>query len=106
MSLDPSPRVCRSRNRGVCRFWKETVSFPEKLNSHSAPAIQGDWPWHGNRHNPALATYSKSSAWHNFRGQTRFNMLFGDGHVESFAFLKDYRSWDFSPAPDPNFRWW
>lgn len=72
----------------------------------SSKIIQGDWHWHGNRHDPTLPTYSMSSAWHNYRGQTRFNMLFGDGHVEFFAFPKDYRLWDFSPPPDPNFKWW
>ncbi len=65
--------------------------------------IQGDWHWHGNRHgNPG----DRRSQWHNYKGQTRFNMLFGDSHVEFFAFPKEYKGWDFAPAPDPNFKWW
>ena len=82
------------------------IKTAEVARRASSKIIQGDWHWHGNRHDPALATYSRSSVWHNYRSQTRFNMLFGDGHVEFFAFPKDYRLWDFSPAPDPNFRWW
>ena len=72
----------------------------------SSKILQGDWHWHGNRHDPTLPTYAKSSVWHNDRGSPRFNMLYGDGHVEFFAFPKEYRTWDFAPAPDPNFRWW
>jgi len=31
---------------------------------------------------------------------------FGDAHVEFFTFPKEYKSWDFAPAPDVNFKWW
>ena len=68
--------------------------------------IQGDWHWHGNRHNLSDPVANQLSTWHNDKGQTRFNMLFGDGHVEYFAFPKEYKFWDFAPAPDPEFRWW
>ncbi|MBI4326828.1 MAG: prepilin-type N-terminal cleavage/methylation domain-containing protein [Chloroflexi bacterium] len=68
--------------------------------------IQGDWHWHGNRHNLSDPVANKLSAWHNYKGQTRFNMLFGDAHVEFYAFPKEYKSWDFTPAPDVNFKWW
>ena len=68
--------------------------------------IAGDWQWHGNRQDPSLAGYLKMDVWHNWRGQTRFNMLFGDGHVQFYAFPKQYSQWDSSPAPDPDFTWW
>jgi prepilin-type processing-associated H-X9-DG protein len=82
------------------------IKTGEVARRASSKIIQGDWNWHGNRHDPTLPTYSKSSMWHNYRAQTRFNMLFGDGHVEFFAFPKEYRTWDFTLAPDPSFRWW
>ncbi len=65
--------------------------------------IQGDWPWHANRGN-----VDKRSIWHNYKGRSRFNMLFGDGHVEYYLFPepKIMDPWVFSPPPDPNFKWW
>jgi prepilin-type N-terminal cleavage/methylation domain-containing protein/prepilin-type processing-associated H-X9-DG protein len=63
--------------------------------------IQGDWHWHANRD-----INDKRSIWHNYKGQPRYNMLFGDGHVEFFKFPKETPSWIFDPKPDPNFRWW
>ena len=62
----------------------------------------GDWPWWPDRdkNNPA-------SAWHNSKGQYRFNVLFGDSHVQFFAFPKQATTWNYSgPAPDPAFTWW
>ncbi len=65
--------------------------------------IQGDWPWHANRGNT-----DRRSIWHNDRGKSRYNMLFGDGHVEYYLFPepKIMEPWIWSPAPDPNFKWW
>ncbi|MCI0535506.1 MAG: type II secretion system GspH family protein, partial [Verrucomicrobiales bacterium] len=40
----------------------------------SHKVVQGDWPWHANRGNT-----DKKSIWHNYKGKSRFNMLFGDG---------------------------
>jgi len=52
----------------------------------SSPAnkiIQGDWDWEL----PANDVSSDpSTCWHNEKGQRRFNMLFGDGHVAFFVF--------------------
>ena len=63
--------------------------------------LQGDWTWHGNRDpNNSLAI------WHNYRGKRVFVMLFGDGHVENYMFPPELAQWDWTPVPDPNFRWW
>ena len=34
------------------------------------------------------------------------NMLFGDGHIEFYVFPQDMVNWIWSPAPDPQFKWW
>jgi hypothetical protein len=67
----------------------------------SSKIIQGDWPWHANRN-----INDSKSAWHNFKGKRHENMLFGDGHLESYRFPKDMDSWTYSPVPDLNFDWW
>ena len=71
--------------------------------SPSNKMIQGDWPWHANRGNT-----DRRSIWHNDKGKSRFNMLFGDGHVEYYRFPdpKIMEGWIWSPAPDPTFKWW
>jgi prepilin-type N-terminal cleavage/methylation domain-containing protein/prepilin-type processing-associated H-X9-DG protein len=63
--------------------------------------IQGEWDWHAHHdvHNP-------KTWWHNSRGQRRFNMLFGDGHVMFYAFPKEMPDWIWSPPYDPSFLWW
>jgi prepilin-type N-terminal cleavage/methylation domain-containing protein/prepilin-type processing-associated H-X9-DG protein len=63
--------------------------------------VQGDWAWHANRD-----PNDPRSDWHNYKGQSRFNMLFGDGHVEFYQFPKEMVNWIFDPKPDPAFRWW
>ena len=65
--------------------------------------VQGDWAWHANRGN-----VDNRSIWHNYKGKSRFNMLFGDGHVEFYLFPdpKIMEPWIWSPAPDPEFTWW
>jgi len=65
--------------------------------------IQGDWAWHANRGNTATR-----SIWHNYKGKSRFNMLFGDGHVEFYQFPdpRQMEAWIFSPAPSRDWKWW
>jgi prepilin-type N-terminal cleavage/methylation domain-containing protein/prepilin-type processing-associated H-X9-DG protein len=65
--------------------------------------IQGDWPWHANRGNVA-----PRSIWHNYKGKSRFNMLFGDGHVEFYQFPdpSQMQTWIFSPPPSKDWKWW
>jgi len=79
------------------------IKASQVAESAANKIIQGDWHWHGNRHSDPP---DPMSVWHNFKGQTRFNMLFGDSHVEFFQFPKEYRKWDFAPAPEASFKWW
>ena len=62
--------------------------------------IQGDWIWHGNR-----GLEDKRSIWHNFKGQARYAVLFGDHHVEFVDWPEEFQSWVNVP-PDPSFLWW
>lgn len=62
--------------------------------------IQGDWPWHANR-----GVIDPKSIWHNYKGQSRFNMLFGDGHVVFYKFPPQMPDWIWTPV-DSNFTWW
>lgn len=63
--------------------------------------LQGDWPWHANRGNT-----DKKSIWHNYKGKSRFNMLYGDGHVEFYLFPNQLANWTFDPKPDRAWKWW
>ncbi|MFO1499222.1 MAG: prepilin-type N-terminal cleavage/methylation domain-containing protein [Verrucomicrobiota bacterium] len=63
--------------------------------------LQGDWAWHANRGNT-----DRRSVWHNYKGKSRFNMLFGDGHVEFYLFPNELTNWTFDPKPDRNWKWW
>jgi prepilin-type N-terminal cleavage/methylation domain-containing protein/prepilin-type processing-associated H-X9-DG protein len=67
----------------------------------SHKVIQGDWPWHANRGNT-----DKKSIWHNYKGKSRFNMLYGDGHVEFYLFPNQLAQWTFDPKPDRAWKWW
>lgn len=64
--------------------------------------IQGDWEWENNEYD----VNNPESWWHNFKGQRRENMLFGDGHVTFFQFPNAIVGWNSSPLPDPNYLWW
>ncbi|MEN9735175.1 MAG: hypothetical protein RLZ45_3170 [Verrucomicrobiota bacterium] len=77
------------------------MKLSEVARSPANKIFQGDWTWHANRD-----VNKASSAWHNYRGQARYNMLFGDGHVEFFRFPKDTPKWLAAPPPDPTFLWW
>jgi len=76
------------------------IKASEVARKPSTKIVQGDWPWHANR-----GVVDPKSIWHNFRGHSRFNMLFGDGHVEFFRFPKEMPNWGSDP-PNPNFTWW
>jgi prepilin-type N-terminal cleavage/methylation domain-containing protein/prepilin-type processing-associated H-X9-DG protein len=43
---------------------------------------------------------------HNYKGRSRFNMLFGDGHVEFYLFPEKLKDWTFSPGPSRDWLWW
>lgn len=64
--------------------------------------IEGDWLWWADRDKN-----DPWSQWHNYKGQYRMNVMFGDGHTEFFQFPKEAYQWNYSgPKPDPNFTWW
>lgn len=81
----------------------QSIRQSEISVSPSNKILQGDWPWHANRGNT-----DRRSIWHNDRGKSRFNMLFGDGHIEYYLFPEPriMEGWIWSPAPDPGFKWW
>ncbi len=76
------------------------IKASEVVRRPASKIIQGDWPWHANR-----GVIDPKSVWHNYKGQSHFNMMFGDGHVEYFRFPKETPDWIWTP-PDPNFAWW
>ena len=77
--------------------------------------ISGDHNWHGNR-----VAEDPHNTWHNYRGQRRNNVLFGDAHVAYFRFPPQiqsdpgYANGYTGPVesipvpyrPDPNFLYW
>jgi prepilin-type N-terminal cleavage/methylation domain-containing protein/prepilin-type processing-associated H-X9-DG protein len=69
--------------------------------------LLGDWIWHPNR-----GWTSSQSVWHNYKGKSLVNMLFGDGHSVGYRFptIPDPAPADDSPfwntAPNPAFTWW
>jgi prepilin-type N-terminal cleavage/methylation domain-containing protein/prepilin-type processing-associated H-X9-DG protein len=81
------------------------IKSSEVALSAANKLIQGDWPWHGSRHDSQRGSL-KQNVWHYDKGKVVFNILFGDGHVENYRFPPGYESWQTSPAPDRNFKWW
>ncbi|HYV28156.1 MAG TPA: prepilin-type N-terminal cleavage/methylation domain-containing protein [Candidatus Eisenbacteria bacterium] len=75
----------------------------EIARSPANKMIQGDWPWWGDRNKN-----DPWSQWHNYKGEYRFNVLYGDGHTAYFKFPKEMYNWNYgsSPKPDPNYTWW
>ena len=64
--------------------------------------VMGDWPWWADRNKN-----DPWSQWHNDKGQYKFNVMFGDGHVQYFKFPKETYNWNYTgPDPNPNFTWW
>ncbi|HUL51456.1 MAG TPA: prepilin-type N-terminal cleavage/methylation domain-containing protein [Candidatus Nitrosotalea sp.] len=78
------------------------IKTSEIARSPSNKLIQGDWPWWADRDKN-----DPWSQWHNYKGQYRFNVIFGESHTEYFKFPKETTQWNYTgPAPDPNFTWW
>jgi type II secretory pathway pseudopilin PulG len=71
--------------------------------SPSNKIMQGDWPFWS-----ARDKFDPMSMWHNAKGQYKYNILWGDGHMEFFKFPDQATNWTYeaSPAPDPNYKWW
>ena len=78
------------------------VKASEVSRSPVNKIIQGDWEWENN----AYDINDPKSWWHNYKGQRRQNMLFGDGHVVFFKFPDQIVNWVFSPPPDRGYLWW
>ena len=76
------------------------IKGSEVARKPSTKIIQGDWHWHGNR-----VLTDNRSIWHNFKGKARYNMAFGDGHVEFVRWPDDFAKWIREPV-DIEFDWW
>jgi len=80
----------------------KSMKTSEIAISASNKLVQGDWPWWADRNKNDV-----QSQWHNYKGQYRFNVLFGDSHTEYFQFPQTAYQWNYSgPKPDPSFTWW
>ena len=78
------------------------MKMSEVARHPSNKLIEGDWLWWADRDKN-----DPWSQWHNFKGQYRVNVMFGDSHTEFFQFPKEAYQWNYTgPAPDPNFTWW
>jgi prepilin-type N-terminal cleavage/methylation domain-containing protein len=76
----------------------EPIRSSEIAKKSASKIIQGDWPWHPNR-----PVGDKRSAWHNYQGQRRDNMLYGDGHID-YSRLPE--TMDVNQPVNINFTWW
>ncbi len=63
--------------------------------------IMGDLPWAA-----ATPQTNPKNWWHNYQGEMRHNMVYGDGHVEFYAFPAAMTTWASAPTWDINFTWW
>ena len=48
----------------------------------------------------------QKSIWHNYKGRSRFNMLYGDGHVQFYQSPDKLKDWTFDPKPNRDWLWW
>ena len=78
------------------------MKFGDVAVSPANKIIQGEWHWYGDR-----SKVDPRGQWHNYKGQPRHNLLFGDSHTEFFLFPPEAKNWYAnSPAADPSFKWW
>jgi prepilin-type N-terminal cleavage/methylation domain-containing protein/prepilin-type processing-associated H-X9-DG protein len=71
--------------------------------SPSNKMFMGDWAfWNGRDKNDPM------SQWHNAKGDYKFNILWGDGHIEFFRFPAQAVDWgyDLGGVPNPTNKWW
>jgi prepilin-type N-terminal cleavage/methylation domain-containing protein/prepilin-type processing-associated H-X9-DG protein len=87
------------------RAWSNEGVVPIKGHQMASRAankiIQGDWEWENQSYN-----INTNNGWHTFKGQRKFNMLFGDGHVVFFTFPTNTPEFEGGPPPDPNYVYW
>lgn len=77
-----------------------SIKTSEIAMAASKKIIQGDLAWHGNRN----VTDSRS-IWHNYKGQERFNILFGDAHAAYYKFPNNMPSL-LGMVPNKTNQWW
>ncbi|MDP6795325.1 MAG: type II secretion system protein [Verrucomicrobiota bacterium] len=81
---------------------RRPMKSSEMNRSPSNKLVTGDWPWWADRKKT-----DSESQWHNYHGQYRFNVLWGDSHTEFFEFPKEAYNWNYTgPKPDPGYKWW
>ena len=79
-----------------------SIKATEVARRSSTKIIQGDWIWHANR-DPNLPRH----IWHNYKGQERMVMLFGDTHAEFYKFLPPAGMLALmNDPPDMGWKWW
>src|SRR5208282_607126 len=74
------------------------IKESEVARKPTTKIIMGDWIWHPNR-----PLNLPQSVRHNYKGQRRLNMLYGDGHVEN---SKLPATLDVYQPVDINYLWW
>jgi len=79
----------------------KSLKSSDIARSASNKIITGDWPWWLGR-DPR----EPESQWHNIKGQHRFNLLYGDAHVEFFHFPDGAYEENTLKTPDPDNPWW
>lgn len=79
----------------------QSMKTSEMTRGTSNKVFTGDWPWW-----VARDPNKRESQWHNHKGEHRFNMLFGDAHVEFFKFPKEAHESGLPGPPDPIHNWW
>jgi len=84
----------QSRDPAVAPMKSSEVSL-----AASTKIFMGDWNWFFNRDKN-----DRRSIWHNYKGQSRNNILFGDNHVDYFRFPTNPR--DYEGPPNITNKWW
>lgn len=74
----------------------------EVARSPSNKIVQGEWPfWNGRDKEDPM------SQWHNAKGKSKFNILWGDGHTDFFSFPDYTQQMGYNDTViDPSSKWW
>ncbi len=105
LGVQKSPRSRRGGSSGGTSITSRPpeatpIKASEVARKPSTKIIQGDWIWHGNR-----GVTDDRSQWHNFEGDPRYAMLFGDNHVEFVNWPDEFLNWAGQGA-DISWKWW
>jgi prepilin-type N-terminal cleavage/methylation domain-containing protein/prepilin-type processing-associated H-X9-DG protein len=79
------------------------IKGQQMLPGIATKIIQGDWEWENQSYN---INTNAGVWWHTYRGQRKFNMLFGDGHVVFYTFPTNTPQFESGPPPDPSYLYW